>query len=128
MAAGVTFAEAVPTLAGVVVGAALTLFGSLYLESRRNRHRLSISIEIVVTELEENQRRLTANDEPTLGDWEQNKGSLAQLALKDPDLWKDLAKSYGQIYGAITGNEDPPRPDELGALVKRLEESKRGLI
>lgn len=131
---------------GGLLGAFLSWRVSIGVENRGNRRRLRVAIEIVVTELREDQRRLESKagvDSPskdaalqelhleqmTLGDWAQNKGTLADLAEKEPDLWKDLAHMYGRIYAAMRwpqedGGQDDVHASELEELANRLEKAK----
>jgi predicted nuclease with TOPRIM domain len=108
-------------LIGVAVGALLALLSSIGLESRRSRQRLLSAIEVVITELDEDQGRLRTKGRLTLGDWEQNKETLSQLAVKRPRLWEMLARTYGKMYESKRwAEQEPPTKSELTDLTSEL--------
>jgi hypothetical protein len=109
------------SLIGVAVGALLALLSTIALESRRSRQRLLSAIEIVILELDEDQGRLGTKEKLTLGDWEQNKETLSQLAVKRPKLWAMLAHTYGRIYESKAWAErEPPTKGDLANLTSEL--------
>jgi hypothetical protein len=115
------------SLIGAAVGALLALLSAIGLESRRTRQRLLSAIEIVILELHENQNRLTKGDRLTLGDWEQNKETLSQLAVKRPNLWLSLARTYGAIYESQRESKPTPMArSELTDLANELAKMLAG--
>jgi hypothetical protein len=120
-----------PTLAGVlgvVLGAAITLAGTWWLERRRDNRRLYGVLGLLASELEDNQIRI--RDHPnagedawssllTLGNWDANKAAFSQL-MRDQTLWEGVTKAYRDIFEAVSGRQDPPTVEALDTISRRL--------
>jgi hypothetical protein len=141
-------------LLGAVVGSAATAGATLAISAYLNRQRENRdalnALQVVSTELEENQNRINkldiGNELPcttrikldlysseylTLGDWEKNKSTLAVIALRDKTLWDEIRAIYGDVFEAKRKNiksEDLEQwLKDLEGRLKMLKPKLRGL-
>jgi hypothetical protein len=133
-------------LLGAVVGSAATagatLVISAYLNRQRENREALNALQVVSTELEENQGRIHKLGIPkespgaciqldryspeclTLGDWEKSKSTLAVIALRDKALWESIRAIYGDIFEAKRSSRFKPAEDQTPEEVER---SKRDM-
>jgi hypothetical protein len=133
--------QAVAGLIGVVLGAALGTVGTWWvsarLERRREERRLCGVIGLLAAELKNNRDRIATHHGQvprgdwdgllTLGDWDANKAAFSQL-MRDETLWEKVVKTYGAIYEAISGRQDPPNPEDLDEVTKQLFAARKKLL
>jgi hypothetical protein len=116
--------------AGATVGG--TWWVSVLLNRQREEREVLNALRVVSTELEENNdriKKLPLRQQPpspdlqcelhlTLGDWANNKGALAVLAIHNEHLWESVRKVYGEIYEAKRGKV--PKSDKGNDLEEWL--------
>jgi hypothetical protein len=123
---------------GAVLGAFVTAYATWWVSVRLDRQnelrQLRSAIRIVRTELIENGARIAnADDNPEtvrgavlLGDWLGSKIAFAGLSPRNEALWRDVARTYGEISDfKFDRRDEPPTVDHLNTLVSRLEEEER---
>jgi hypothetical protein len=125
---------------GAGLGAALTAIAtywvSIRLDRQRQNHLLIGAIGVVAAELVANRTRIErfvaagkadeVRHKLTLGDWERTKGALAELEIRDPDLWNALVRAYDLIFEA-QGSEDAIPVEDLGRFEQRLDDLRKRL-
>jgi hypothetical protein len=133
--------QAVAGLIGVVLGAVLGTCGTWWvstrLERRREERRLGGVIGLLAAELTNNRDRIATHRGQvsrggwdgllTLGDWDANKAAFSQLMRNEP-LWEKVVKTYGAIYEAISGRQEPPTPEELDEVTGQLFAARNALL
>jgi hypothetical protein len=120
-------------IVGLVGGAVGTAVATWIVSRRLNDlseyRQLQSALWLVITELHENSARIrnTASERPLedrvlLGDWVTAKVAFASLAWRNPDLCRDVTRTYGQIsdFRSRRGAQCPTDAD-LDDLARRLE-------
>jgi hypothetical protein len=130
-------------LLGAVAGsgatAGATLVISAYLNRQRENREALVALQVVRTELEENQSRIDeldiGNKSPdityskiglytpdylTLGDWQKNKSTVAVIALRDKALWDEIREIYRKVFEANRDKE--PNRENMREFVQWLTE------